>query len=140
MRYLIDTCIFVYLATDYTRISKDVREIIKDYDSVLYISAESVKELVLAYKTKGLCAKRWKTPFELINAIENEFYINIIPLKKEHLQTYAKLQTDENHGHKDPSDHIIISQAITEKIPLISSDLRFGFYEKQGLDFILNVK
>ena len=40
--------------------------------------------------------------------------------------------------HKDPSDHIIISHAITEHLPLISSDTRFGYYRTQGLDFIYN--
>lgn len=40
--------------------------------------------------------------------------------------------------HKDPSDHIIISHAITEHLPLISSDTRFGHYRTQGLDFIYN--
>ena len=34
------------------------------------------------------------------------------------------------------SDHIIISHAITERLPLISSDLKFPFYRKQGLDLI----
>jgi len=140
MRYLIDTNIFVYLATDFSLLSKDVSAIIQNYESILYISTESVKELVLAYKNKGLCAKRWKTPFDLINSIEKEFNIKIAPLKKEHLQTYAKMQTYDEKGHKDPSDHVIIAQAITEKIPLISSDGRFDFYKKQGLDFIYNKK
>ena len=60
--------------------------------------------------------------------------------KKEHMRTYAKLVTDDAHGHKDPSDHVIIAHAITEKLPLISSDHRFDFYRKQGLDFIFNEK
>ncbi|MGM9746025.1 MAG: type II toxin-antitoxin system VapC family toxin [Paludibacteraceae bacterium] len=140
MRYLIDTNIFVYLAVDPELLSKDVVSIIKDADTILCISTESVKELVLAYKNKGLCAKRWKTPFELIKAIENEYFITILPLKQEHIQTYSKLVTDDAHGHKDPSDHIIISHAITEHLPLISSDRRFNFYTKQGLDFIFNEK
>jgi PIN domain nuclease of toxin-antitoxin system len=38
--------------------------------------------------------------------------------------------------HKNTNDHQIISQAITEKIPLISSDEDFVFYENQGLNFI----
>ena len=48
--------------------------------------------------------------------------------------------TDDAHGHNDPSDHIIISHAITERLPLISSDRRFEFYRKQGLDFVFNKK
>ena len=40
--------------------------------------------------------------------------------------------------HTDPFDRIIIAQAISEKIPLISSDQRFPKYKKIGLDLIKN--
>ena len=61
MRYLIDTNIFVYMATDGELLCDDVAAIIQDYDNTLYISTESVKELIIAYNNKGLCNKRWKT-------------------------------------------------------------------------------
>ena len=140
MRYLIDTNIFVYLTTDADSLSRDVKAIIQALETELYISAESVRELIIGYRNKGLCSRRWKTANDMVNAIENEFYVKIAPLKKEHMRTYAKLVTDDAHGHKDPSDHVIIAHAITEKLPLISSDHRFDFYRKQGLDFIFNEK
>ena len=61
MRYLIDTNIFVYMSTDPDMLSRDVRAIVEDYDSVLYLSVESLKELVVAYRRKGLRSKVWKT-------------------------------------------------------------------------------
>lgn len=140
MRYLIDTNIFVYLTTDADSLSRDVKAIIQAPETELYISAKSVRELIIGYRNKGLCSRRWKTANDMVNAIENEFYVKIAPLKKEHMRTYAKLVTDDAHGHKDPSDHVIIAHAITEKLPLISSDHRFDFYRKQGLDFIFNEK
>lgn len=140
MRYLIDTNIFVYLSTDVDLLSQDVLAIMEEPDTILCISAESVKELIVAYRNKGLCAKRWKNMEEMVAAIENEFYIKILPLKKEHMETYARMEINEQQGHKDPSDHIIIAQAITEHLPLISSDTRFPFYKKQGLDLIVNEK
>ena len=42
--------------------------------------------------------------------------------------------------HTDTSDHLIIAYAITEHLPLISSDGKFDFYCKQGLNFIFNKK
>ena len=42
--------------------------------------------------------------------------------------------------HTDTSDHLIIAHAITEHLPLISSDGKFDFYCKQGLNFIFNKK
>ena len=107
---------------------------------MLCMSIESVRELIVAYNNKGLCAKRWKSAREMVVAIEKEYFIKILPLKKEHMLTYARLVLNEEQGHKDPSDHVIISQAITEHLPLISSDTRFEFYREQGLDFIYNKK
>jgi PIN domain nuclease of toxin-antitoxin system len=40
--------------------------------------------------------------------------------------------------HKDPFDHIIIAQAISHKMTLVSSDTKFPFYRKQGLRLIEN--
>lgn len=140
MRFLIDTNIFVYMAADPDLLSRDVNGIIYEWDNQLYISAESVKELVVGYRTKGLCSHLWKSPVEMVAAIEKEYNITILPLKKEHLQTLARLEINEAQGHKDPSDHVIIAHAITEHMPLISSDRRFAFYRNQGLDLVFNEK
>ncbi|WP_455629652.1 hypothetical protein [Parabacteroides sp.] len=72
MRYLIDTNIFVYLSTDVECLSKDVAAIIQEPETLLYISAESVRELIVAYRNKGLCSKRWKSAEAMIVAIEKE--------------------------------------------------------------------
>lgn len=52
--------------------------------------------------------------------------------------TYARLTINEQQGHNDPSDHLIIAHAITERMPLISSDHKFDFYCPQGLQYICN--
>ena len=140
MRLLLDTNIFVYMSTDPDSLSRDVLALLHEPDTLLYISAESVRELIVGYRNKGLCSKRWKTEEEMVAAIEDEFYIQILPLKKEHMATYARMELNEGQGHKDPSDHVIIAHAITERLPLISSDTRFPFYRSQGLDLIFNEK
>ena len=138
MRYMIDTNIFVFLVTDISQLDKDVESIIQDYSNTLHMSAESVKELIVAYNNKGLLTKKWKSAEEMVTAIEDEYYIKILPVSKEHMKTYSKLSINSIDGHKDPSDHVIISHAITNKIPLISSDRRFPYYTNQGLDLIFN--
>ena len=138
MRYLIDTNIFVFLSLVPDSLSRDVLALLEDYDSQLYISTESVKELVVGFNNKGLFSKRWKTAEEMVNAIENEYYITILPVRKEHIMTYARMTLNDAQGHKDPSDHVIIAHAITESLPLISSDTRFPFYRSQGLELIVN--
>jgi len=81
-----------------------------------------------------------KNETEMVLSIEKRLNIKISPVKKEHLLTYAALEINKVQDHNDPSDHIIISQAITEKMPLISSDQKFQFYTKQKLEFINNFK
>lgn len=140
MRYLLDTNTFIYFATDHSKLDKDVTAILQDADNSLCISGESVKELIIAYKNKGFTTKHWKTCDALIEGIEDTYGITILPVDKGVLRTYANLSLNSLQGHKDPSDHVIISHAITLGMPLISSDTRFPYYRKQGLDLILNKK
>lgn len=140
MRYLLDTNIFVYLSTDINWLTDEVYAILNDPSNLLYISAESVRELIVAYNNKGLFNKRWKTAEDMVRAIEEDYYIEILPLQKEVMYTYSRLRLNTAMNHKDPSDHVIISHAITLGIPLISSDTRFPFYRRQGLNFVYNEK
>ena len=140
MRYLIDTNIFLYISTDFNLLSGNVRSIIEDYENSLFINTESVKELVQFYRKQKQKTKFWNNELEMIHSIEKDYGIKILPVKKEHLLTYATLQLNTAQDHKDPSDHIIISHAISEKLPLISSDSKFEYYQKQGLKFIYNSK
>ena len=140
MRYLLDTNIFVYLALDNDMLSRDVYDIINDPENLFYMSAESVRELIVAYKNKQLGIKRWKTAEEMVEAIERDYYVEILPIQKEVMQTYSRLRINTPMNHKDPSDHVIIAHAMTLGMPLISSDTRFDFYRRQGLDFIFNEK
>lgn len=140
MRYLLDTNIYVYLSTDINWLTDEVYAILNDPSNLLYISAESVRELIVAYNNKGLFNKRWKTAEDMVRAIEEDYYIEILPLQKEVMYTYSRLRLNTAMNHKDPSDHVIISHAITLGIPLISSDTRFPFYRRQGLNFVYNEK
>ena len=130
--------IIVYIISDPDSLDNDVKAIISDPDNTLYTSAESAKELVIAYRNKGLLTKRWGKAEDMLNSIEDEYGIYIRPINREHIHTYARLSLNTRQDHRDPSDHVIISHAITEHMPLISSDTRFGYYPAQGLDFIYN--
>lgn len=140
MRYLIDTNIFIYLSTDREGLHPDVLEILSEPDTLMYISAESVRELIVVYNNKGWGNKKWKSAEDMVHSIEDTFYIEILPIQKDVMLTYSRLRINNAQNHRDPSDHVIISHAMTLKMPLISSDTRFDYYRKQGLDFIFNEK
>ena len=138
MRILIDTCIFIHLAIDKEQLSKDVLAMLTDYDNTICVSAETPRELIIQYNNGKVVSKFWKSARAMINSIQDEFFINILPLKEEHMRTYSELELNLAQDHKDPSDHMIIAHAITEGLPLITDDGKFEFYRKQGLDLILN--
>jgi PIN domain nuclease of toxin-antitoxin system len=92
MRYLLDTNAYIYWATDQDLLDVDVYDLLNAPDAVLCISAESVRELIVAYNAKGWGNKRWKASADMVNAIEQDYYIEILPIQKEVMQTYSRLR------------------------------------------------
>lgn len=113
-----------------------VWDILDDPENRIFISAETVRELVVSFNTKKLLAKYWKTAKEMLDTIENEYGVEVLPITRNVVATYTSLQLNEAMSHYDPSDHIIISHALTEHLTLISSDTKFPFYRTQGLSLI----
>jgi len=138
MRCLIDTNIFIRLIKEPDLISENVRSLIFDNENQIFISSESVKEFIHLVQTGKIAGrnKKQNLSLDIFNIIENELGYSIRYVSKEHLNTFAKL--DLLDGHNDPSDRLIIAQAITEKMLLISSDSKFPKYRKQGLELIVN--
>lgn len=136
MRYLFDTCAFIDAITDKDMLGIDVQAIMEDWDNELCISQETIREVLIKYKNKKVWSKYWSTAEEIIDAIIDESPFVVLPVQDEHFRTYANLDLNIIEDHKDPSDQMIISHAITNKIPLVSRDRKFFFYENQGLDLI----
>jgi PIN domain nuclease of toxin-antitoxin system len=137
MRYLINSNLLIDL-TAKAYISDDILSILDNCENIIYVSSESVKEFIHWLQSGKVTPKvKMKVP-NVFDFIENVLGIKIKYIAKEHLQTMAKL--DKIYEHNDPNDRLIIAQAITEKIPLISSDRYFHHYIKMGLDFIPNYR
>ena len=134
MRYLIDTNIFIYAAIDNQQLSNDVVDMLNDYENLFYISTESLRELIVHYNNKALLRKHWKTKDQMLKEITEKYGFQILPLTPDVMYKYGQM----NLYHNDPSDHVIIAQAITMKMPLISDDKRFPDYRKEGLELIEN--
>lgn len=140
MRYLLDTNIFIYLILDTDSLSKDVRAIIDDYDNSFYLSSESVKELIVGFNNGKLVSRYWDNASDMVKDITRRYCVHILPVGEEQMETYAQLRLNQAEDHRDPSDHVIISHAINNHLPLISSDSKFLFYRNQGLELIYNSK
>lgn len=138
MRIMLDTNVLLYSLTDGERLCRDVRAIMSDYDNSFYVSAESVKELVVLSRHGKIKLSRWNGIGGLLKALQMDYGFTVLPVDMEVMKTYATLEINTDEGHVDPSDHVIISHAMTLRLPLISSDRKFHYYRKQGLDLIEN--
>lgn len=58
MRYLLDTNILIYYISDKSSLSQNVLSVLEDYDSVLCISTETLRELIVAYRDYLSCINR----------------------------------------------------------------------------------
>ena len=135
MRYLLDTNIFIdMVAEDY--ISADIVGLTTNYENLIYVSSESVKEYLHLMQAGKLRFKKEIYLLDVFDLIEDKLGFQVKYVTKEHLRTFAKL--DRIEGHNDPSDRLIIAQALTEKMPVISSDAKFPKYRKMGLELIFN--
>ena len=135
MRYFIDTNIFVFLHGAQDELEFKVRKILDDYNNQYIISAESVREILMLIKcdkfhSKGICS------YDDIMVLLDEYRISVRYVDKNHLKKLGDLNPAPNHS--DPADLMIIAQAITENIPIISSDTKFKFYIQQGLQLMYN--
>ena len=138
MRLLLDTNIYVYLVSDIESLTPDVCAILEDPENLKYLSIISLQELITAFRTKGLLSNIWKKESEMIEFILRDPSVVIDNIDEHVIRTLAELRINVAQEHKDPSDHMIIAQALSHRMTLISSDTKFPFYRKQGLSLIEN--
>ena len=136
MRILLDTCVIIDWFTDPKALDSSVWDILNDPSNRLFVCAETPKELIVHFNNKDLLSRYWKTAEEMILALREEAMVDILPITEETMFTYSRLRLNMAANHHDPSDHVIISHAITERLTLLSSDAKFPFYRNQGLDLI----
>ena len=134
-RYLIDSHILCFIATDRDELTTEVKDILEDYGNQMYIPSKCVEELIYHQQSGKFNIEEWKKAESVIDYIKDAG-IGIKYVAEEHLRTLANLPLFKDH--KDATDRIAIAQAITEKIPLISSDRKFHLYKKHGLNLLFN--
>jgi len=135
MRYLIDSNILIFFSNE-EQLTAEVEDILDDHGNRIYVPSKCLEEVIYLSQSRKIKSKRWKTAEGLIDFVVKEMGFGIKSAGEEHLRTLARLPLFPDH--KDPTDRIIVAQAITEKTPLISSDRKFHYYVKHGLDFVFN--
>ena len=139
MRLYLDTNILVFLLGERKSLDNDVLEILFDYSNTFYTSSVCVHELIHLFQIGKISWKKQNgKPFVAEDVLASllEMSIEIKPIMDKHLAEYASLPIIKEH--RDPFDRLIIAQAISDKATLVSSDLKFQWYERYGLEFIQN--
>ena len=119
---LLDTHAFLWWISDDRRLSDRAREIIGDGCNELYFSAASGWEISIK---AGL--GRLKVPEDLQRFIADQLSRNAIQVLPIHLSHALHTGSLPGH-HRDPFDRILVSQALLEKMPLLSSDPQISRY------------
>ncbi len=119
MRLLLDTVILIYAVESPERLSKRAVAALENPENGLELSAVSLAEIAI----KANLGKLGLSAAIARQAIR-DLGIRILPYTADHaLQLF-----DLPPHHGDPFDRQIIAQALFEKIPVVTSDEKFGLY------------
>ena len=120
MDVLIDTNVFIWAFEDDSRLPASVK-VFMDKSNSIVVSIASFWEITIKTSTGKLVF--YNNIADIMDkAVFNGF--KILPIEREHLIALSSLELI----HRDPFDRIIISQAIAENMPIISSDDIFKQY------------
>jgi Uncharacterized protein conserved in bacteria len=120
MRLLIDTHIFLWLVSDSKKLKLRAKKLISEADAV-YVSAASIWEIAIKVALKKLKAD----PDELAVAIGKAGMIEL-PVTAMHAAKSALLLQYPNHN--DPFDRMLVAQALTEPLLLLTDDAQLAQY------------
>ncbi len=121
MIYLIDTHALIWFLSNSKQLSKKALEAIENENVV--VSIASLWEISLKISLGKL---KLAQPFAEVFPKQLEINsIEILPIAIEHLKLVSELE----YFHRDPFDRLIIVQAISEGMTLISKDSVFQKYD-----------
>jgi PIN domain nuclease of toxin-antitoxin system len=119
---LLDTHAFLWMVADDPRLSPGALGALTDPDGELVLSAASLWELAIKVGNGKLILSEPLADF--VAKYAAAYRLEALPISAAHALAVAALP----FHHKDPFDRLLIAQAITEGIPLISGDGTFDAY------------
>jgi PIN domain nuclease of toxin-antitoxin system len=123
MKLLLDTNVFIWLNDAPHRVRDRVMTVIANPDNDLFLSLTSVWEMQIKIQLGKLELSDSLSDILKTQQIENN--IQILTIKLNHIWSLKNLP---NH-HRDPFDRLLIAQAQTEDMMLVSADGIFELYD-----------
>jgi PIN domain nuclease of toxin-antitoxin system len=121
MDLLIDTHAFLWFITGDKQLPEKTVKLIGDSDNKCFVSIASIWEIVIKLSLNKL---EIKGGFKTIEDFLENNDVEILSIDLSHTKKLLKLE----HSHNDPFDRMIISQAIAEKMVVITKDRFFKEY------------
>ena len=122
MKYLLDTHVILWLATNSPLLSETVKRAILDNNNEKYVSIVSAWEVAIKLGTQKLQLEGGLAEFfRMID--ENGFLL--LGIEREYVQSVQSLP----FFHKDPFDRLLIATANVENLTLISIDDNIQKYD-----------
>ena len=121
MQFLIDTHVLIWYLDGNYRLPDYIRKTIDNVDNKVFISIASLWELAIKLNLKKIDTTINLSTIEA-DIIKRDF--TILNISFAHLNTLSFLQ----YHHGDPFDRLLIAQAITENLSIISADRHFAAY------------
>ena len=122
MRLLLDTCTFLWLAAEPSKISAPAAAALNDPANSLHLSDVSVWEIVLKHAAGKLPLPQ--KPRVWIPNRAAFFQLQRVPIEHEALFRSGELPP----VHNDPFDRLLAAQALAEPFQFISPDAPFRAY------------
>lgn len=115
MKLLLDTHLLLWAANNHHNLSDEARTLITHPENMLFFSLASLWEVTIK---DALGRKDFQVNIHLLRRqlLDNEY--NELPILSEHVAMLSHLPAI----HKDPFDHILIAQAMSQGMLLLTSD------------------
>ena len=120
MRVLLDTAVLIFAVESPERLSKRAMAILKSPENIRELSSVSLTEIAIK-TTLG----KLKFSAEIARQAIQDMDIRILPFTADHAYRLFELPA----YHRDPFDRQIIAQALSEDVPVVTSDEKFRAYE-----------
>jgi PIN domain nuclease of toxin-antitoxin system len=121
--YLLDTHVWLWLQTTPERIRDEVVDLLADRANTVLLSSASSWEIAIKYRLGKLPLP--EPPAEYVPERMRLSGVTALPVEHAHALRVADLP--DHHG--DPFDRLIIAQAQSLNVPIVTADGQFGAYE-----------
>ena len=122
--YLLDTCAFLFLGNDPSRLSKNQKAVLENWENVLHISSASAYEIATKVRIGKL--KLAKNTNDFWEGLVSEYEIQVHPIEVKQALSVEHLPFDAEH--RDPFDRLIAGFARQEGFTVITTEDEFRFY------------